>query len=349
MAKPLKIAVLHYLPAGEEVDPVVLQVQEALKKNGHEATLVGVDDQVTDVLKQIERAQCDLVFNVCETFADDYRMEVNIAALMEMAGVKFTGSGTAGLLLAQDKILTKQLLEFHHVLSPRFAMFDEHSFATSGDIAFPLIVKPAKSDASIGIGKKAVVKDMKELSARVADIREELDDDALAEEFIEGREMYVAVLGPPSAPEVLPIVELDFGKWDASKPKVANRDVKFGPETKDSPRLLIARDVSDELQERIERAATTAYRALKLRDYARIDFRVSARSNAPYLLEVNPNPYLENRCEVALAAMAAGLSYERLVGRIVDSAVQRYKLLRPPRGANAPPATKLEVVDGAKG
>ena len=93
--------------------------------------------------------------------------------------------------------------------------------------------------------------------------------------------------------------------------------------------------MSDELQERIERAATIAYRALKLRDYARIDFRVSARSNAPYLLEVNPNPYLENRCEVALAAMAAGLSYERLVGRIVDSAVQRYKLLRPPRGRQA--------------
>ena len=137
MAKPLKIAVLHYLPAGEEVDPVVLQVQEALKKNGHEASLIGVDDRVTDVLKQIERAQCDLVFNVCETFADDYRMEVNVAALMEMARVKFTGSGTAGLLLAQDKILTKQLLEFHHVLSPRFATFDEHSFETSGDIAFP--------------------------------------------------------------------------------------------------------------------------------------------------------------------------------------------------------------------
>lgn len=345
MAKPLKIAVLHYQPGGEQVDPVVLQVQEALRKNGHDASLIGVDDRVNDVLRQIEKAQCDLVFNVCETFADDYRMEVNIAALMEMAGVKFTGSGTAGLLLAQDKILTKQLLEFHHVLSPRFAMFDEHSFATSGDIGFPLIVKPAKSDASIGIGKKAVVKDMRELSARVADIREQLDDDALAEEYIEGREMYVAVLGPPGAPEVLPLVELDFGKWEAGKPKVANRDVKFGPETKDSPRLLIARDISEELQERIERAATTAYRALKLRDYARMDFRVSARNNAPYLLEVNPNPYLEDRSEVALAAMAAGLSYERLVGRIVDSAVQRYKLLRPPRPSTAPP--KLEVVGEA--
>ena len=322
----LKVAVLHYQPGVEEVDPVVLQIEAALKANGHTPQLLSVDDRVTDVLEKIQGSGADLVFNVCETFADDYRMEVNIAALMEMARVKFTGSGTAGLLLAQDKILTKQLLEFHGVLSPRFAMFDGHTFSTNGDLSFPLIVKPAKSDASIGIGKRSIVKDLKELSARVAEIREELDDDALAEEFIEGREMYVGVLGPASKPEVLPVVELDFGKWEAGKPKIANREVKFGPETADSPRLLIARDMSDELRERIERAAVSAYRALKLRDYARIDFRVSSRTDAPYLLEVNPNPYLESRSEVALACLAIGVSYERLIGKIVDSAVQRYRL-----------------------
>src|SRR5918997_798687 len=117
---PLRIAVLHYLPAGEK----------------HEAVPVGVDESVRDVLSQIEKASCDLVFNICETFAEDYRLEVNIAALLELARVPFTGSGTAGLLLAQDKILTKQLLPFHKVPSPRFAMFDATSFSTSGDLSF---------------------------------------------------------------------------------------------------------------------------------------------------------------------------------------------------------------------
>ena len=116
-----------------------------------------MDDRVFDILRDIQRAKCDLVFNVCETFADDYRMEVNVAALMEMARVKFTGSGTAGLLLAQDKVLTKQLLEFHEVSTPNFATFDGDTFETNGILRFPLIVKPARTDASIGIGKNSVV------------------------------------------------------------------------------------------------------------------------------------------------------------------------------------------------
>ena len=112
---PLRIAILHYLPGGDSADPVVGQLDAALRENGHEPVAIGVDESVRDLLNQIERAHCDLVFNICETFADDYRLEVNVAALLEMARLKYTGSGTAGLLLAQDKILTKQLLEYHEV------------------------------------------------------------------------------------------------------------------------------------------------------------------------------------------------------------------------------------------
>src|SRR5687767_1957936 len=105
--QPLRIAVLHYRPSGEPTDPVVPQIVKALQAGGHDAVPVDVDESVQDMLKKIERAKCDLVFNICETFAEDYRMEVNVAALMELARVPFTGSGTTGLLLAQDKILTK--------------------------------------------------------------------------------------------------------------------------------------------------------------------------------------------------------------------------------------------------
>jgi len=265
------------------------------------------------------------VFNVCETFASDYRMEVNVAALMEMGRVKYTGSSTAGLLLAQDKVLTKQLLEFHEVSTPNFAVFENDTFETKGILRFPLIVKPARSDASIGIGRHSVVQNWQELTERVREIRDDLQDEALVEEYIDGREVYVGIVGPASNPTILPIIEMDFGNWSPAVPMVSDREVKFAPETEGSPRLVIAKDLSDELRARIHRAARLAYRALKLRDYARMDFRI-AKTGEPYMLEANPNPYLEKTGELAMAAADAGLDYGQLVSRILESAAVRYHL-----------------------
>lgn len=332
---PLKIVVLHYQPKDEPLDPVVTHITDALGELGHQAVTVAVHDRVQDILREIGKSGCDLVFNVCETFADDYRMEVNVAALMEMAHVRYTGSGTAGLLLAQDKILTKQLLGYHEVPTPHFATFDGETFETNGRMAFPLIVKPAKSDASLGIGQHSVVRDWEELTKRVREIRKEFGDEALAEEFIDGRELYVGVIGTPTKPEILPIVELDFGQWDPARPKVSDREVKFGPEAPGSPHLVMATDLSEDLKARIERSALLAFRALKLRDYARVDLRVSATTGEPYVLEVNPNPYLEKRSELAMAAKEKGIGYTQLIGRIVDSAASRYRL---PKKAAEPKA-----------
>src|SRR5712692_5831782 len=178
---PLKFGVLHYQPGGEPVDPVVTHIQQSLEELGHTSATIAVHDRVFNILTAIEESHCDLVFNVCETFADDYRMEVNVAALMEMARLKYTGSGTAGLLLAQDKILTKQLLQYHEVKTPNFAIFDGETFETHGRLTFPLIVKPAKSDASLGIGQRSLVHDWDELMKRVREIRKEFQDEAPAE------------------------------------------------------------------------------------------------------------------------------------------------------------------------
>jgi D-alanine-D-alanine ligase len=134
-------------------------------------------------------------------------------------------------------------------------------------------------------------------------------------------------------PEILPIVELDFGNWDKNKPTISDREVKFGPETEGSPKLVIAQNISQELRQRVERAALLAYRGLKLQDYARIDFRISHEGD-PYVLEVNPNPYLEDKSELALGAREKGLSYTQLVGRILESAAKRYGLLTKPEKAS---------------
>jgi D-alanine-D-alanine ligase len=323
---PLKIAVLHYQPSGEPMDPVVQHISDALTELGHAPTTVGVHDRVFVLLKSLDDAKADLVFNVCETFADDYRLEVNVAALMEMARINFTGSGTSGLLLAQDKILTKQLLEYHEVLTPNFLTFDGEAFEAFGRMAFPLIVKPARTDASLGIGRHSVVRDWDELTRRVREIRKTFDDEALAEEFIDGREVYVGVIGSATRPEILPIVELDWGQWKADQPRVSDRNVKFGPETEGSPRLVMAQDIGPELRARIERSALLAFRALKIRDYARVDFRISEKTGEPFVLEVNPNPYLEKQSELAMAAADRGISYTQLIARIVESSATRYQL-----------------------
>jgi D-alanine-D-alanine ligase len=348
---PFKIAVLHYQPSGDPMDPVVTHICAALTELGHSPVTVPVHDRVFDLLQALEELRPDLVFNVCETFADDYRLEVNVAALMEMARWRFTGSGTAGLLLAQDKILAKQVLEYHEVNTPNFLTFDGEAFEAFGRLSFPLIVKPARTDASMGIGRHSVVKDWDELTRRVRDIRKNFNDEALAEEFIEGREVYVGVIGTPTRPEILPIVELDWGNWKSGEPRVSDRQVKFGAETEGSPRLVIARDISAELKARIERSALLAFRALKIRDYARVDFRISDKTGEPFVLEVNPNPYLENQSELAMGAADRGLTYTQLIGRIVESAAIRYLLKVKPEKTqtgetptvegtkSAPPAT----------
>jgi len=331
---PLKIAVLHYQPSGEKPDEVVEHISTALKELGHKVVSIGVYDRVFDLLKALEKADADLVFNACETFANDYRLEVNVAAVMEMAGVKFTGSGTAGLLLAQDKILTKQLLEYHHVPTARFVTFQGDEYQATGKLKFPLIVKPARTDSSIGIDTLSVVKDWDELHDRVRKIRKKLDDEALAEEFIDGREVYVGVVGTQWRLEILPVVELDFGKqWDPDEPKVSDRDVKFGDEVEDGAEAKMAKDISPELMQKLERAALLAFRALKINDYARIDFRIDA-NNEPYVLEVNPNPYLEKESELGMAANERGWSYTELIGRIVEAAAERYDLKVKPEKAS---------------
>ena len=330
---PLKIGLLHYQPEGEPKDAVVVDVEVALAELGHESVGIAVHDRVGEIVQAIEEAQYDLVFNLCETFAGDYRLEVNVAAVMEMSRVPYTGAGVAGLLLAQDKMLTKQLLGYHDIRTPNYAMFDGEAFEAHGMLSFPLIVKPARTDASIGIGRHSVVSSWDDLTRRVRDIRRELNDESLAEEFIEGREVYVGVLGGPGRPEILPIVELDWGNWDPTKPRVSDREVKFGPETEGSPRLVVAKDIPEDVRFRIERSALLAFRVLKLRDYARVDFRISEKTGEAYVLEANPNPYLEKNCELAMGAADRGISYAQLIGRIVESAAARYKIPR-----KAPPS-----------
>ena len=324
----MKITVLTYLDDGEnskEYDPVVRQVARTLRKLGHRVSVLGVHGDVKRLIAGLSRRKPDLVFNLMEMFGDNVFGDIPVTGLLDLLGVDYTGSGPGELYLSQDKGLTKRLLAFEEILYPRFAVFSrETGFETGGNLRMPLFVKPLRSDASLGIGGKSLVQDWTGLIDRVSAIRKELDDAALAEEFIDGREFYVGVVGN-SQPKALPPVEIDFTGFPEGVPKVMDSKAKWDERSKEykGTRSVLAQ-LPDELRARLQKVAVDAYRALRVRDYGRVDLRLTETGDI-YVLEVNASCYLEKDSEFAMAAGAAGLDYPRLIERIVDLALARRK------------------------
>jgi D-alanine-D-alanine ligase len=325
----VKITVLTYLDSEDEnskdYDPVVPQVARTLRKLGHRVSVLGVHGDVKRLIAGLSRRRPDLVFNLMEMFGDNVFGDIPVTGLLELLGLDYTGSGPGELYLSQDKGLTKKLLAFEDILYPRFAVFARDTgFETGGNLKMPLFVKPLRSDASLGIGGKSLVHDAVALMERVSAIRKELDDAALAEEFIDGREFYVGVVGN-SQPKALPPVEIDFTGFPEGVPKVMDSKAKWDERSKEykGTRSVLAQ-LPDELRARLQKVAVDAFRALRVRDYGRVDLRLTDTGDI-YVLEVNASCYLDKESEFAMAAAAGGLDYKRLIERIVDLALARHK------------------------
>jgi D-alanine-D-alanine ligase len=324
----MKITVLTYLDSedenSKEYDPVVPQVARTLRKLGHRVSILGVHGDVKRLISGLSRRRPDLVFNLMEMFADNVFGDIPVTGLLDLLAVDYTGSGPGELYLSQDKGLTKKMLAFEDILYPRYAVFARDTgFETGGNLRMPLFVKPLRSDASLGIGGKSLVHDAVALMERVSAIRKELDDAALAEEFIDGREFYVGVIGN-SQPKALPPVEIDFTGFPEGVPKVMDSKAKWDERSKEykGTRSVMAQ-LPDELRARLQKVAVDAYRALRVRDYGRVDIRLTDTGEI-YVLEVNASCYLARDSEFAMAAGAMGLDYMKLIERIVDLAVARH-------------------------
>jgi D-alanine-D-alanine ligase len=325
----VKITVLTYLESSDErsteYDIVVRQVTRALRRQGHQVSVLGVHSDVKRLVAGLSRRKPDLVFNLVEMFAENIFGDMAMEGFLDLLGLKYTGVGPGESYLTQDKALSKKLLAFHGILYPRFAVFARDAdFETGGNLRMPLFVKPLRADASIGIHKKSLVNDMKSLMRRVAAIHDELGDSALAEEFIEGREFYVGVLGN-SDPLALPPIELDFSGLPEGAPHVMDSKAKWDDasvEYKGTKSVLA--DLPDELRARLQKVSVDAYRALRVRDYGRVDLRLTDTGDI-YVLEVNASCYLAKDSEFAMAAAAAGIPYPALIQRIVDLAMERYR------------------------
>jgi D-alanine-D-alanine ligase len=310
------------------------EVGEALAARGHTVQRIAARS-VGELVSQLTSDESDLIFNLCEGFGGKGQQESNVAGLLELCGKRFTGAGALGLTLAGDKALAKKLLDFHGINTPRFSVMQAGQLDHVDDLSFPMFVKPSNEDASIGIDQRSIVHSFKELMERISYIQSEFGSPALIEEFIDGRELYVSVLGG-SKPEALPIVEWDFSRVPPGTPKIASAEAKWdenSPRYKDAPEV-IAKDLPDGLVRALQTAAVDAFRALKLRDYGRIDLRLRKVSeggrSAPelegwefFLIEVNPNPHLAGNSEFPLAAKAYGLAYPDMIERIVTNALER--------------------------
>jgi len=265
------------------------EVAEALGKLGHQATLHCLDGSVKS-LHALARMDADLYFNLAESFAGNDTADYCIAAYLELLEKPFTGSGSRGLLYGQDKATAKKILEFHGIHTPVFARSYRGRLDFSHDLEFPVIVKPAREDGSIGIEFNAVVNSIRELMERIDWLHANFDSPVLIEEYVEGREMNVGVLGNDN-PTPLPVVELDLSKLPEGMPRIAGAEVKWGkgtPAYRDT-KSAVVENLPDETTALLQQTAVAVFQALELRDYARVDMRLRPDGRVA-VIEANPNP-----------------------------------------------------------
>lgn len=299
-------------------------VVSTLRAAGHEVRPLGVHDELKPIRVEIEGWKPHVVFTLLEQFHGEVIYDQNVVSYLELMRIPYTGCNPRGLMLARGKDLSKTLVHYHRVPVPAFAVFPLHrKVKRPKRLALPLIVKSLSEDSSWGISQASVVDTDEKLAERVAFIHDKIGTAAIAEQFIEGRELYVGVLGNDRL-RVLPVWELKFGSMPEGSWAIATEKVKHDPSyqkrigIEDGP----AKDLAPELCARIQRMAKRIYRTLRLDGYARVDFRLTA-DGVPYFLEVNPNPEIAQSQEFATAAKHDGLAYPDLLHRIVTLGISR--------------------------
>jgi D-alanine-D-alanine ligase len=304
-------------------------VVAALRALGHEVHCLGVGTDLGVIRAAIEEFAPDLVFNLLEDFKDVPIYDQNLVAYLELLDVPYTGCNSRGLMLARDKAITKKLLSYHRIPVPEFHVFRMgHAVVRPKRLDYPLIVKSLTKEGSAGISKHSVVDSDQKLRERVALVHKRQHTDAIVERYVDGRELYVGVLGTRRL-QVLPVWEMVFEKLPEESPRIATERVKWDPayQKKHGIDTTAAKNLPDATLAQIQNICRRTYRILELSGYARIDLRLAADGRI-YVLEANPNPQIANEEDFAAAALHAGISYTALIQRLVHLALEG----RTPRG-----------------
>jgi D-alanine-D-alanine ligase len=310
--------------AREDIRGTAAGVVEALSRTGFAVDALPLGEDVLSAAAEIARIAPDAVFNLCESVDGVSSLEPLLPLLLERAGIAYTGSPPLALGLSLSKPRAKVVLRGAGVPTP-----ESITFATPDlggvDLPFPLIVKPSREDASVGITSESVVHDRAALERQVTVVLARYRQPALVERYVEGREIYVSMLGQPGGePETLPLHEIDFSEMPPDRPRIVSFEGKWveaSPEFRGTKPVACA-GLAPEVEARIAEVARRAFAAMELRDYGRLDLRVAA-DGTPYVIDVNPNCDLSESAGFARAGRAAGLSYDDLIGRILDLALRR--------------------------
>jgi D-alanine-D-alanine ligase len=315
----------HLVPPDDATGIDVLEAEwkmeydviETLREIGHEVRVLGTHDNLSAIRTTVEEFKPQIVFNLMEAFADVTTFDQNVVSYLELLRLPYTGCNPRGLILARDKALSKKLLAYHRIPVPDFTVVRPgRKPQLSKKLQFPLIVKSLFFEASAGISQASVVENAEQLAKRVHFIHENLGTAAIVERFIDGRELYVGVIGNQRL-EALPVWEMSFDKMPDNRWRIATERVKWSTQYQKRHGIMTdAAKVSAAEGERIHRIAKRAYRALDLNGYARIDLRMDGEGHV-YVLEANPNPNLAYGEDFAESAETAGISYEKLLERII--------------------------------
>jgi D-alanine-D-alanine ligase len=298
-----------------------LEVKKALN-GSNEIKVISLNN---DIYTQIKEEKPDVVFNLCDDgFRGDYTLEPHVAIMFDILDVPYTGNNYFTIALCQNKARAKDILTYNNVLTPKFQVFTSAERKLNPELKFPMIVKPIREDGSIGIRERSVVDSEEQLKEEIDHIINFYDQEALVEEFIDGREFTVSLIGN-KRPIVLPVAEIDFTEMPKHLPRIVSYRAKWVKQSiayKKSP-VICPANIDEKMKKLIEETARKCYKIFGCRGYARIDFRYDEKEKKLYVLEINPNPDLSGEFETAKAALAADMTYSDLILKIVGFALEK--------------------------
>jgi D-alanine-D-alanine ligase len=317
------------LPVGVDLSEIGVldemdDIKEALETLGYKATVFNVDSKVERLIDFLRDEKPDLIFNLVECIENEAILEMNVAGLYELFKIPYTGAGPLALGTALSKPRVKDLLSANGIRTPQHQVFRvTDKIVLKDGMTFPLIVKPSHEDASVGISDASVVYNLNDLRKQVRYIFNEFEQPALVEQFIDGREMNVAIIGN-KRPVALPISEIVFSGLNPGMHKIVSYAAKWlnGTVEYEGTRGVCPAALPAALEAQLKETALKCYQLIGCRDYARVDFRLS-QDNVPYVLEVNPNPDISDDAGFARSAKAYGYTFPQIIGKIVESALER--------------------------
>jgi D-alanine-D-alanine ligase len=293
-------------------------VTSTLRAMGHEVRVLGMGDSLAELRTAIADWKPDIAFNLLEEFQGIVTYDQHVVAFLELMRLPYTGCNPRGMMISRDKTLSKQVLAYHRIPTAKFALLPRgRRYRPPSRLRFPLFVKSATEDASLGISQASIVHDGQKLSERVQFIHEQTNSDALVEEYIEGREIYIGIAGNERLTSY-PLWELNFGTLPDVMAGIATRKVKWDRKYQQKHGIDTgpARDLPEGLDRRVAQLARRIYRALSLSGYARIDLRLKPDGSV-FVLEANANPNLAQIEDLATSALSAGVGYQALLERIL--------------------------------